>query len=435
MKNLQHFKKTDIGFIPLDWDLANIDKSCTLKARIGWQGLTIAEYLENGDYFLVTGTDFKNGYVDWKKCVYVDKYRYVQDKNIQLKNNDILLTKDGTIGKVAFVDNITLPSTLNSGVFVIRIRNDDIYEKFLYYLLKSFYFDDFLRKITAGSTITHLYQKDFVKFNFVLPSLAEQQKIAQALTDADNYISALEKLIEKKKMIKEGLMVNLLTGKQRLKEFAFNADGTAKGYKDSELGKIPEDWEVKTIEQICDVIRGASPRPKGDKRYYGGNIPRLMVEDVTRDGKFVTPKVDFLTEEGAKLSRPCPKGTLTLVCSGTVGVPSILNVDACIHDGFLALSNVSDKASIDYLYHFFCTQQAKFDNSATHGGVFTNLTTDGVKNFEISLPTSYDEQLKIANIFSETDIEINGLNAKLTKLNNIKQGMMQKLLTGEIRLA
>ncbi|MEK5753544.1 hypothetical protein V3519_16525, partial [Acinetobacter variabilis] len=107
MKNLQHFKKTDIGSIPPDWNLANIDKSCTLKARIGWQGLTVSEYLENGDYFLVTGTDFKNGYVDWKKCVYVDKYRYVQDKNIQLENNDILLTKDGTIGKVAFVDNIT----------------------------------------------------------------------------------------------------------------------------------------------------------------------------------------------------------------------------------------------------------------------------------------------------------------------------------------
>ena len=93
----------------------------------------------------------------------------------------------------------------------------------------------------------------------------------------------------------------------------------SEGYKQTEVGVIPEDWDVISIEELGDVIRGASPRPKGDKRYYGGNIPRLMVEDVTRDEKFVTPSVDFLTEEGAKRSRPCSKGTLTLVCSGTVG--------------------------------------------------------------------------------------------------------------------
>jgi len=108
------------------------------------------------------------------------------------------------------------------------------------------------------------------------------------------------------------------------------------GYKQTEVGVIPEDWEVSKLSILGDIIRGASPRPKGDKRYYGGEIPRLMVEDVTRDGKFVIPQVDFLTAEGAKRSRPCKKGTLTIVCSGTVGVVSFLGTDACIHDGFLA---------------------------------------------------------------------------------------------------
>ena len=111
------------------------------------------------------------------------------------------------------------------------------------------------------------------------------------------------------------------------------------GYKQTEVGVIPEQWHVLSLSQVGRVIRGASPRPKGDKRFYGGNIPRLMVEDVTRDGKWVTPSVDFLTDEGAKRSRPCKKGTLTIVCSGVVGIPSFLAVDACIHDGFLALSS------------------------------------------------------------------------------------------------
>ena len=89
------------------------------------------------------------------------------------------------------------------------------------------------------------------------------------------------------------------------------------GYKQTEIGIIPIDWNIFKIGELAEVIRGASPRPKGDKRYYGGKVPRLMVEDVTRDGKYVTPIIDFLTDAGSKLSRPCKAGTLTLVCSGT----------------------------------------------------------------------------------------------------------------------
>ncbi len=194
------------------------------------------------------------------------------------------------------------------------------------------------------------------------------------------------------------------------------------------------DWKIVQIQDIAQVIRGASPRPKGDKRYYGGNVPRLMVEDVTRDGKYVYPSVDFLTEEGAKLSRPCTAGTLTIVCSGTVGVPSILGVDACIHDGFLGLVKVSPKVSVDYLYHFFCTQREKFNNSATHGGVFTNLTTDGVKAFEVKLPIDLAEQEKIATALSDTDALISELEKLIEKKQAIKIATMQQLLTGKTRL-
>ncbi len=114
------YKKTDIGVIPNDWQNQQLVKVATLKARIGWQGLTTAEYRIQGDYLLVTGTEFKDGKIDWDSCFYVDYERYKQDKNIQLKTDDVLVTKDGTIGKIAFVDNLPMVATLNSGVFVIR---------------------------------------------------------------------------------------------------------------------------------------------------------------------------------------------------------------------------------------------------------------------------------------------------------------------------
>jgi type I restriction enzyme, S subunit len=197
---------------------------------------------------------------------------------------------------------------------------------------------------------------------------------------------------------------------------------------------IPEDWKFKKIKNIGTVIRGASPRPKGDKRYYGGNVPRLMVKDVTRDGKFVIPKIDFLTKEGEKRSRPCKKGTLTVVCSGTVGVPSFLGIDACIHDGFLAITNIHKNISEDYLYHQLSNLRNKFETSATHGGVFTNLTTSILEEFEVAFPASEEEQSVIAQILSDMDSEIKELESKKDKYVMIKNNMMQNLLTGEIRL-
>ncbi|MBK1719182.1 restriction endonuclease subunit S, partial [Thiocystis violacea] len=206
------------------------------------------------------------------------------------------------------------------------------------------------------------------------------------------------------------------------------------GYKLTEVGVIPEDWDVARLGGISRIIRGASPRPKGDKRFYGGSIPRLMVEDVTRDGKTVFPQVDSLTLEGAKRSRPCKKGTLTLVCSGTVGIPSFLGVDACIHDGFLAVVDIRSNVSSDYLYYQFDRLRLTFESSATHGGVFTNLTTAGVREFVVSVPSTDTEQRAIAEALSDADALIESLEQIVAKKRQLKQGAMQELLTGKKRL-
>lgn len=200
-----------------EWVSINMAKKSKLKARIGWQGLTTAEYLNLGYSYLVTGTDFVDGHIDWENCHFVTADRYYQDSNIQLTNGDVLITKDGTIGKVALVDNLTKPATLNSGVFVVRPINHVYSTRFLYYVLESRVFRDFLDMLSAGSTIVHLYQKDLVNFSFMAPStIEEQEAIADIIYDLDCEVRKLEEKLCKYQKIKQGMMSDLLTGKIRL---------------------------------------------------------------------------------------------------------------------------------------------------------------------------------------------------------------------------
>ena len=222
MQELLTGKKRLPGFSG-EWGVKRLGETATLKARIGWQGLTTAEYLDTGDYYLVTGTEFKNGYIDWNSCHYVDASRYKQDKYIQLKERDVLVTKDGTIGKVALVTDLPRPATLNSGVFVIRPVENAFHPEFFYYLLCSNVFTEFLTQLSAGSTINHLYQKDFVSFVYRTPAtIKEQTAIAAILSDMDAELAALEAKLAKARSLKQGMMQALLTGRIRLVQPASN---------------------------------------------------------------------------------------------------------------------------------------------------------------------------------------------------------------------
>ncbi|MUJ22947.1 restriction endonuclease subunit S [Aliivibrio fischeri] len=179
-----------------------------------------------------------------------------------------------------------------------------------------------------------------------------------------------------------------------------------------------------TIDDIATVVRGSSPRPKGDPRYYGGTIPRLMVEDIVRDGKYVTACIDYLTEEGAKKSRLKQKGTLVMVCSGTpatVGNPAILNIDACIHDGIISLDNINEEiVRTEYLYYLMVLNQRQSFNLATHGGTFVNLTTSIVKKMRFSFPPLeyQDKAIELCKQFETTQRNLEYKRAAIKELGN-----------------
>ena len=208
--------RTRLAGFTHEWIEVSFPKVVIPKARIGWQGLRSEEYLRKGYSYLIGGTDFSNGTISLRDIWYVAEERYTMDSNIQVSEGDVLVTKDGTIGKVAIVPQLDRPATLNSGVYVFRTKNG-LTRGFLYRVLQSSVFRKFIDVLAAGSTIMHLYQKDLKNFSFAMPTDGkEQEAIADVLTVMDTEIKNLEDECDKTIQIREGAMDDLLTGRVRL---------------------------------------------------------------------------------------------------------------------------------------------------------------------------------------------------------------------------
>ena len=188
-----------------NWEEKKLSEIAVMHARIGWQNLRTSEFLDSGEYMLITGTDFQDGVINFKTCHYVEKERYDQDKHIQIKNGSILITKDGTLGKVAFVDGLKKPATLNAGVFNVE-NQDDVDGRYLFQYLKAPFLMDYVSLKATGGTIKHLNQNILVDFPVKLPSKSEQQKIGSYFSHLDSLISLQQRKLEKLKNIKKSLL-------------------------------------------------------------------------------------------------------------------------------------------------------------------------------------------------------------------------------------
>lgn len=172
-----------------------LGKSLYIKGRIGWKGLKKSEYLYHSNYRIINGSNIKNGHINWVKSGYISKARYIESPEIMLKNNDILISKDGTIGKVAMVKHMSKPSTIASGLFLIRNIKPKIWNtNFLYYIFNSNLFTTFIKKRTEGSVVPHLYQKDFKQMKIPAYSLRYQNYVTSVLSPLDSMITLDNKI-------------------------------------------------------------------------------------------------------------------------------------------------------------------------------------------------------------------------------------------------
>lgn len=307
---------------------------------------------------------------------------------------------------------------------VLRPKEDVVDKDFFPFFLQSDLFMERALQISVGSLSPTINWKTLAVQEFTIPSLSDQHRIATTLWAAEDCIVKGERFVAAAERAKQVLMRELFSkgiGHTEFKEIA--------GF-----GKVPIAWNILKVKDFASVIRGSSPRPKGDSRYYNGPVPRLMTEDVTRDGKWVHAKIDSLTEEGAKLSRFLEKGSLVIICSGgkeTVGLPGLLTHDACVHDGFLALKKINGEfTNIEFLYYWILHYQKTMEQIATHGCAFINLTTDIISDLKVTVPP-LPEQRQIAGILTRCDETIAAARANVAAAKALKMKMINEMLSPE----
>ncbi|GLP99999.1 restriction endonuclease subunit S [Methylophaga thalassica] len=435
------YKQTEVGVIPEDWDV--VEFGSTLKEFRNGYAFSTSGYASTGTPIITMAQIGLSGLFqfDVSKVNKWDSQQHDSLKDFWVRDGDLLIamtdvTPDkNLIGQmtVAKLDGIAL---LNQRVGLLRLKNEIAYSGYFNFLSSLPVWKTYCKAVASLGVQANISTSDIRKAKVPLPPIKEQTAIANALSDVDALISELEKLIAKKQAIKIATMQQLLTGRTRLPQFALREDGTPKGTKPSELGEIPEDWEVVALK---DLLK--------DSPKYGINAPAVPLEgklpvyiritDISEDGYFKPTEKVGVKSPFSDLYQ-LADGDLVLARTGaSVGKSYLYRPEdgVLVYAGFL-IKVTPEQSKLDPKFLFQYLQTERYwswvtVNSMRSGQPGINGNEYG--SLMLTWPEK-DEQTAIATILSDMDAEIQALEQRLGKTRQIKQGMMQELLTGKTRL-
>ncbi len=412
-ENRKGYKETKVGWIPDSWHVVTLREIGKMI-----NGLTYSpKDVRDTGTLVLRSSNVQNRQLSFKDNVYVDTSNL---KVNPVKGNDILIcVRNGSrslIGKNALIDKSVEGKAFGAFMSIYRSEHND-------FVFQVFDTDIYRKEVhrNLGATINSINNSDLGRFAIPFPPISEQKKIAEILSAWDEAIEMVEMLIEKKKELKKGFMQVLLTGKVRFSEFV-----KSEKLVDTKIGKVPEDWEVVKLFLLVDFENG-----KAHESY------------VDSEGKYVLVNSKFISTGGRVKKHvnenllPLVKGDVAMVMSD---IPNGRALARCFYieeDNKYALNQricklrVNDFLDSRYLYYTLNRNRyyLKFDDGVSQ----TNLRKDQVLDCPI-LQMSIEEQKKIAELLSEQDREIELLKDELEKLKLEKKGLMQKLLTGEVRV-
>jgi type I restriction enzyme S subunit len=394
------------------------------------KGWTIAKLGEIADYY--NGRAFKPS--EWEKSglpiVRIQnlnnekmKYNYTSrifEEKYKIVRGDLLFAWSASLGVFIWDKG---NAWLNQHIFKVvpKIVCD---KKFLFYTLKITIAA--LYEKTHGSGMVHITKGKFESTAIPLPPLPEQHRIVAKI---EELFSSLDKGIESLKTAQAQLKVY----RQAVLKWAFEGKLTNPNVKD---GELPEGWKWKKISEISNVVRGGSPRPAGDPKYYYGTIPFLKVADLTKDNKiYLTTFEHTIKEAGLHKTRQIEPDTLLLTNSGaTLSVPKICRIKATINDGIAAFLNL-DKRSLQYLYYYWLSKTKEL-RTINQGAAQPNLNTEIIKNYKVAIPSTFEEQQRIVSEIesrlSVCDKIEESIATALQQAEALRQSILKKAFEGKL---
>lgn len=429
-----------LGHVPVDWTVQPIKYNSYIKARVGWKGLTSDEFETSAFAYLVTGTDFRGQFIDWKSCYQVAEERYHDDRFIQLRDGDLLITKDGTIGKVSLVSGLDKPASLNSGIFLVRPQ-ESYSTPFLYWVLSSRVFDDYVALTSTGSTILHLYQNVFEQFSFGFPSLDAQTSIVCFLeretAQIDDLIGKQERLIELLAEKRQAVITQAVTKGQ-------DPNAPTKPSDIPWLGDIPTHWVTSQLGKwlVRKIEGGLSPtasRHFPDDEDWGV----LSLGAVGR-GEFLPEKVKAVDpSEDVPSLLEIRDGDLLLTRSNVrerVGFAAVVEGSRpkTIFPDLIYRLDLSPTVDETYMACFLSSLPARgqIESSARgSSGTMPKISHDQVRSWRIPLPP-IDEQHLIVDHLRITTSQIDDLIDKARSVVSIlrerRAALISAAVTGKI---
>ena len=399
-----------IGEVPESWNLLKLKYFSYLKGRIGWQGLTADEFIDEGPY-LITGTDFENGRIQFDRSYHISEARYAQAPEIQLQIGDLLVTKDGTVGKMAYVDELPDKASLNSHLLLIRPLEGKYHNRFLFWLMSSSVFTGYTEYSQDGTIMASLSQEKIGNFLAYFPGLEEQCAIADFLdaqcAKIDSVIADIEKQIETLHKYKKSLITEAVTK-------GVDRSVPMKDSRVDWIGEIPSAWEAKRMKYFLSVASGDA-----------------ITNDQLEDGDY--PVFGGGKQMGWSNKHNIPGDTILIGRVGAnCGCVSITPKESWATDNALI---VSTNSYVKYVYYILVAADLNKLNDANAQPLITGAK---VGNCVVPYTYKYEEQKLIADYLDSACSKIDEVLAlkqqQLAKMQQHKKSLIYEYVTGKKRV-
>jgi len=425
-----NFKETPIGKIPKEWEVERLGVLCEFKRGFSYRSSQITSKRTQVRFLTINDIEKEGGlkreaeklYI--KENVKIEPEFFINEGDVFIANTD--MTKGFIIGAPILIKNMDEKYVYSMDLTKLIFNNTKIDSVFLFYYLTYMPMRKRMKSSAQGTNVLHLNHSIISNFFISLPPFLEQQKIAEVLSTVDKAIQKTDEVVAKTERLKKGLMQTLLTRGIGHKEF-----------KDTEIGRIPKDWGVVKINKLFDLYKGTTPSTK-IKDYWKGTIPFVTPTDITKindsNEMYLKTTENYITEKGleSKGLKLVPKDSLLFTSRATIGCLVINKTEVVINQGIISLIPKDVNIDVTFFYYFLQKLKNLFENLAG-GSTYKEISMSTFSNVIVPLPP-YQEQKRIAEILLTFDKKLKIERNEKAKLERIKQGLMNLLLTGKIRI-